>query len=89
MAVLECANDVGGRCALWPSGDAHACYGVGHDHGRNRNVAHAEGLTTPHVSKNSGEVRVRTQICSRLHVAVPTRLQGNRKGGIEPSASSN
>ena len=23
-AALECANDAGGRCALWPSGDAHA-----------------------------------------------------------------
>ena len=23
MAALECANDAGGRCALWPSGDAH------------------------------------------------------------------
>ena len=31
MAALECANDAGGRCALWPSGDAHACYGVSHD----------------------------------------------------------
>ena len=30
-AALECANDPGGRCALWPSGDAHACYGVSHD----------------------------------------------------------
>ena len=30
-AALECANDAGGRCALWPSGDAHACYGVSHD----------------------------------------------------------
>ena len=31
MAALECANDAGGRCALWPSGDAHACCGVSHD----------------------------------------------------------
>ena len=25
MAALECANDAGGRCALWPSGDARRC----------------------------------------------------------------
>ena len=31
MAALECANDAGGRCALWPSGDARRCYGVSHD----------------------------------------------------------
>ena len=30
-AALECANDAGGRCALCPSGDAHACYGVSRD----------------------------------------------------------
>ena len=30
-AALECANDAGSQCALWPSGDAHACYGVSHD----------------------------------------------------------
>ena len=31
MAAHECANDVRGRCAFWPSGDAHACYGVSRD----------------------------------------------------------
>ena len=72
MAALECANDAGGRCALWPSGDAHACYGVSHDTATS--CAYAAGsvsaaraaLTgTGATPQSKGLVRVRGQVCLR------------------------
>ena len=71
-AALECANDAGGRCALWPSGDAHACYGVSHDTATS--CAYAAGsvsaaraaLTgTGATPQSKGLVRVRGQVCLR------------------------
>ena len=72
MAALECANDAGGRCALWPSGDAHACYGVSRDTATS--CAYAAGsvsaaqaaLTVVGATPQSeGLVRVRGQVCLR------------------------
>ena len=72
MAALECANDAGGRCALWPSGDARRCCGVGHDTATScayaagsdvaRRADEAEMGATP---QSEGLVRVRGQVCLR------------------------
>ena len=77
-AALECANDAGGRCALWPSGDAHACYGVSHDTATSCafadrpasavRAAPSEAVATP---QSEGLVRVRTQVCLRTPAPVP------------------
>ena len=78
-AALECANDAGGRCALWPSGDAHACYGVSHDTATS--CAYAAGsvsaaraaLTgTGATPQSKGLVRVRRQVCLRTPAPVPS-----------------
>ena len=72
MAALECANDAGGRCALWPSGDAHACYGVSHDTAtscayaaRPVSAARAALTGTGATPQSEGLVRVRRQVCLR------------------------
>ena len=78
-AALECANDAGGRCALWPSGDAHACYGVSHDTATS--CAFADGsvsaaraaLTgTGATPQAEGLVRARGQVC--FHTPPPALL---------------
>ena len=69
-AALECANDAGGRCALWPSGDAHACYGVSHDTATSCafaagsvSAARAALTGTGATPQSEGLVRVRRQVC--------------------------
>ena len=71
-AALECANDAGGRCALWPSGDAHACYGVSHDTATSCafavgsvSAARAALTGTGATPQSKGLVRVRGQVCLR------------------------
>ena len=71
-AALECANDAGGRCALWPSGDAHACYGVSHDTATSCafaagsvSAARAALTGTGATPQSEGLVRVRGQVCLR------------------------
>ena len=71
-AALECANDAGGRCALWPSGDAHACYGVSHDTATSCafaagsvSAARAALTGTGATPQSEGLVRVRIQVCLR------------------------
>ena len=75
-AALECANDAGGRCALWPSGDAHACYGVSHDTATSCafaagsvSAARAALTGTGATPQSEGLVRVRRQVC--LHTPAP------------------
>ena len=77
-AALECANDAGGRCAPWPSGDAHACYGVSHDTATS--CAYAAGsvsaaraaLTgTGATPQSEGLVRVRRRVCFHTPAPVP------------------
>ena len=77
-AALECANDAGGRCALWPSGDAHACYGVSHDTATSCafaagsvSAARAALTGTGATPQSEGLVRVRTQVCLRTPAPVP------------------
>ena len=79
MAALECANDAGGRCALWPSGDARRCCGVGYDTATS--CAYAAGsvsaaraaLTgTGATPQSEGLVRVRRQVCLRTPAPVPS-----------------
>ena len=72
MAALECANDAGGRCALWPSGDAHACYGVSRDTATSCafaagsvSVAQAALTVVGATPQSKGLVRVRGQVCLR------------------------
>ena len=79
MAALECANDAGGRCALWPSGDAHACYGVSHDTATSCafaagsvSAARAALTGTGATPQSEGLVRVRRQVC--FHTPVPALL---------------
>ena len=71
-AALECANDAGGRCALWPSGDARRCCGVGHDTATScafaagsAGAARAALTGTGATPQSEGLVRVRTQVCLR------------------------
>ena len=78
-AALECANDAGGRCALWPSGDAHACYGVSHDTATSCafaagsvNAARAALTGTGATPQSEGLVRVRRQVCLRTPAPVPS-----------------
>ena len=77
-AALECANDAGGRCALWPSGDAHACYGVSHDTATSCafaagsvSAARAALTGTGATPQSEGLVRVRTQVCFHTPAPVP------------------
>ena len=78
-AALECANDAGGRCALWPSGDAHACYGVSHDTATScafaagsAGAARAALTGTGATPQSEGLVRVRRQVCLRTPAPVPS-----------------
>ena len=78
-AALECANDAGGRCALWPSGDAHACYGVSHDTATScafavGSVSAARAALTGAgaTPQSKGLVRVRRQVCLRTPAPVPS-----------------
>ena len=78
-AALECANDAGGRCALWPSGDAHACYGVSHDTATSCafaagsvSAARAALTGTGATPQSEGLVRVRRQVCLRTPAPVPS-----------------
>ena len=71
-AALECANDAGGRCALWPSGDARRCYGVSHDTATSCayvagsvSAARAALTGTGATPQSKGLVRVRGQVCLR------------------------
>ena len=71
-AALECANDAGGRCALWPSGDARRCYGVSHDTATSCafaagsvSAARAALTGTGATPQSEGLVRVRGQVCLR------------------------
>ena len=80
-AALECANDAGGRCALWPSGDAHACYGVSHDTATSYafaagsvSAARAALTGTGATPQAEGLVRARGHAC--LHTLAPA-LQGS------------
>ena len=77
-AALECANDAGGRCALWPSGDAHTCYGVSHDTATSCafaagsvSAARAALTGTGATPQSEGLVRVRTQVCFHTPAPVP------------------
>ena len=72
MAALECANDAGGRCALWPSGDARRCCGVGRDTATSCayaagsvSAARAAPTGTGATPQSEGLVRVRGQVCLR------------------------
>ena len=92
-AALECANDAGGRCALWPSGDAHACYGVSHDTATSCafaagsvSAARAALTGTGATPQSKGLVRVRRQVCLRTcprppgvapDPSIPTREGGS------------
>ena len=78
-AALECANDAGGRCALWPSGDAHACYGVSHDTATSCafaagsvSAARAALTGTGATPQSEGLVRVRRQVCLRTPAPAPS-----------------
>ena len=78
-AALECANDAGGRCALWPSGDAHACYGVSRDTATSCafaagavSAARAALTGTGATPQSEGLVRVRRQVCLRTPAPVPS-----------------
>ena len=78
-AALECANDAGGRFTLWPSGDAHACYGVSHDTATScafaagsLSAARAALTGTGATPQSEGLVRVRRQVCLRTPAAVPS-----------------
>ena len=80
-AALECANDAGGRCALWPSGDAHACYGVSHDTATSCafaagsvSTARAALTGTGATPQAEGLVRAQGQVC--FHTPAPA-LQGS------------
>ena len=96
MAALECANDAGGRCALWPSGDAHACYGVSHDTATSCafaagsvSAARAALTGTGATPQSKGLVRVRTQVCFHTSAPVPSGslpIQSipTREGGSAP-----
>ena len=71
-AALECANDAGGRCALWPSGDARRCWGVGRDTATSCafaagsvSAARAALTGTGATPQSEGLVRVRGQVCLR------------------------
>ena len=77
-AALECANDAGGRCALWPSGDAHACYGVSHDTATSCafaagsvSAARAALTGTGATPQAEGLLRARTQVCFHTPAPVP------------------
>ena len=81
MAALECANDAGGRCALWPSGDARRCCGVGHDTAtscayaaRPAGTAGAALTGTGATPQSKGLVRARGEVC--FHIS-PRALQGS------------
>ena len=72
MAALECANDAGGRCALWPSGDARRCCGVSRDTATSCafaagsvSAARAALTGTGATPQSEGLVRVRGQVCLR------------------------
>ena len=87
-AALECANDAGGRCALWPSGDAHVCYGVSRDTATScayaARPASAAGAALEVVGatpQSEGLVRVRTQVCFHTPAPVPW----GRSRSINPS----
>ena len=69
-AALECANDAGGRCALWLSGDAHACYGVSRDTAtscayaaRPASAAGAALAVVGATPQSEGLVRARGRVC--------------------------
>ena len=81
MAALECANDAGGRCALWPSGDARRCCGVGHDTAtscayaaRPAGTAGAAPAVVGATPQAEGLVRAWGWVC--FHTPVPA-LQGS------------
>ena len=70
MAALGCENDVGGRCTLWPSGDAHGTSGL--SAGGVASYASAAGSVsaaraaptgTGATQQAEGLVRVRGQVC--------------------------
>ena len=78
-AALECANDAGGRCALWPFADAHWCCIVGHDTAtscaytaRPAGTARAALTGTGATPQSEGLVRVRGQVCLRTPAPVPS-----------------
>ena len=78
-AALECANDAGGRCALWPSGDAHACYGVSRDTAtscayaaRPASAAGAALAVVGATPRPEGLVRARGRV--RFHTRAPALL---------------
>ena len=98
MAALECANDAGGRCALWPSGDAHACYGVSHDTATScayaagsAGAARAALTGTGATPQSKGLVRVRGQVCLRTCprppgvAPEPSILPGKGVGPMSPA----
>ena len=77
-AVLKRANDTGGRCALWPSGDAHrpsrssagaaTSFGFAAPFARGARGARAVTLAT-HLAE--GSVRVRGRACLRTPAPDP------------------
>ena len=78
-AALECANDAGGRCALWPSGNAHACYGVSRDTAtscayaaRPASAAGAALAVVGATPRPEGLVRARGRV--RFHTLAPALL---------------
>ena len=96
-AALECANDAGGRCALWPSGDAHACYGVSHDTATSCaftagsvSAARAALTGTGATPQSEGLVRVRRQVCLRTcprpSGVAPDPSIPTREGGLSAAS---
>ena len=98
-AVLECAIDVGCRCALWPSGDAHwrsrlsagaaTSFGLAAPFARGVRGAQAVTVATPQAE---GLVRARGQVC--LRTPAPA-LQGSlpiinpwREGPVAPISAT-
>ena len=81
MAAHECANNVRGRCAFWPSGDAHGRGGASHyaatfctsaakPAGAARTALAVAGATP----QAEGLVRARGTVC--FHTLAPA-LQGS------------
>ena len=97
-AALECANDAGGRCALWPSGDAHACYGVSHDTATSCafaagsvSAARAALTGTGATHQSEGLVRVRGRVCLRTPAPRPPGVAPDpsiptREGGLSAAS---
>ena len=78
MAAHECANDVRGRCALWPSGDAHGRGGASHyaatfctSAAKPACAARTALAVAGATPRPEGLVRVRAQVCLRTPAPVP------------------